>query len=112
VCSSDLRNTLDQALVNRPNRFDSIINFGFPDEEKRHKILELYNNKYSAGIPEDLIREYARKTDKLTPAYINELIVYAKILAQDAGTEITKQHLETSLLKILPSAEKQREMYG
>ncbi|WOO83090.1 putative ATPase YjoB [Vanrija pseudolonga] len=80
---------LDLALSNRPSRFDRKYNFPNPTRDERRQYAVYWQDKVSdvEGIdfPDDLLDEFADKTDKFSFAYMKEAFVSA--LLQIAADE-------------------------
>ena len=91
---------LDWALADRPGRFDSRIEFGYPKPDARQQILEKYLEPFSAKIN---LKQIVKKTDNFSGAYLQELVQNAFMLAfEDASfdeskTKILQSHMEQAL---------------
>ena len=77
IGSTNIKETLDQAISQRPSRFDAIITFPLPSLKLRVELISLL----CSAIPlEEEAREYiARKTEGYTPSQIQE-VVYSLVI--------------------------------
>jgi len=64
--------SLEQALAGRPGRVDQSIEFPLPDEAGREKLVRLYAR--GAEMSEDVVKTIVRRTDKVSAAFIKELV--------------------------------------
>jgi hypothetical protein len=89
VATSNYAHNLDEALRDRPGRFDAIFDVGEPSLELRIVLLE--DAIARIGItPEFSIEDIARKCDGYTGAWLKELLTEALLLTslhQDISTE-------------------------
>jgi cell division protease FtsH len=69
--------SMDEALVDRPGRFDVKIEIPHPDELDRSKMLSLFllrvNARPDSSVTKDTLKTVVDMTDGLTGAYIKEL---------------------------------------
>jgi len=63
---------LETALASRPGRIDQAIEFPLPDAEGREKLIRLYSE--GIDLPDELVQAVVRKTDKVSGAFIRELM--------------------------------------
>jgi hypothetical protein len=63
---------LEAALASRPGRVDQAIEFPLPDGEGREKLVRLYAR--GADLPEDVIRAVVARTERVSAAFIKELM--------------------------------------
>ena len=76
--------TVEDALKNRPGRFDRIIEVPKPDYDCRVKLLELFTKPH---ITTDVnLKSIAKLTEDFTPAHVKELVTTAVITAIDSKT--------------------------
>lgn len=91
---------LDWALADRPGRFDSRIEFGYPTPEARKDILEKYLEPFQAKIN---LKQIVKRTDNFSGAYLQELVQNAFMLAfedsdfDESKTKILQTHMEQAL---------------
>ena len=76
---------LEDALRNRPGRFDRVIDIGKPDLDCRRRMLEIYlaDRNLEVKDKEGFFKMLANKTDGFTGAHMKELINTAIISAID-----------------------------
>lgn len=92
--------TLEQALLKRPGRFDKVIEFGEPNAESRLKMLELFSREVT--LAEDVsLKRIASGLDGFTGAQVRELVSMAVLCALDSHSYdadkkliIKKQHFD------------------
>jgi cell division protease FtsH len=81
--------SMDEALVDRPGRFDVKIEIPHPDEFDRSKMLSLFllrvNAKPDSSVTKDTLKTVVDMTDGLTGAYIKELVNATVIRAVARG---------------------------
>ncbi|KLT39217.1 P-loop containing nucleoside triphosphate hydrolase protein [Cutaneotrichosporon oleaginosum] len=69
---------LDPGLANRPSRFDRKYNFPNPSKEQRRDYALFWQGKLKDNkdieFPDDLVDEFADKTDKFSFAYMKEAL--------------------------------------
>ena len=80
ISTSNRWKLLDKAIVHRPSRVDVKVSFGFPKIEERINLIRMFFTKFCNEISEEAIQDLAKKTDNLTPAYIQEIAIYSKLL--------------------------------
>ncbi len=96
---------LDQALL-RPGRFDRQVTVGRPDVRGREDILKVHvrNKPLSAEVD---LRVLAKQTAGFTGADLANLVNEAALLAAREGlTNITQEHLEKSIERVIAGPEK------
>jgi len=71
---------LDEALANRPSRFDVQIKFSLPDEKDRIALVKLFTKGMEFESPLDQ-QSVAYKMNGLTGAHIKEIFVYCQLKA-------------------------------
>ena len=96
---------LDPALV-RPGRFDRQVTVGRPDVRGREEILKVHvrNKPLSAEVD---LKVIAKQTAGFTGADLANLVNEAALLAAREGlTDITQEHLEKSIERVIAGPEK------
>lgn len=76
IATTNVCDSIDSALANRPGRFDRHFKFGYPNSQERLQILDLYIHEY--GLRIDLRSFFESKTDLIwfveddgiTPAFL------------------------------------------
>ncbi len=72
ILTTNRPEALERALTSRPGRVDQAIEFPLPDDEGREKLIRLYSQ--GVNVPDDVIREVARRTQQVSAAFIKELM--------------------------------------
>jgi ATP-dependent 26S proteasome regulatory subunit len=92
---------LERALTARPGRIDQAIEFPLPDEESRRRLIELYSGGIS--ISQAVIHHTASKTDKMSPAFIKELMRKAAqyYIEDNHPPQLTLDHIDHALEDML-----------
>lgn len=96
---------LDPALL-RPGRFDRQVTVGRPDVRGREEILKVHvrNKPLSAEVD---LKVLAKQTAGFTGADLANLVNEAALLAAREGlTDITQEHLEKSIERVIAGPEK------
>jgi len=92
--------SMDEALVNRPGRFDVKVDIPFPDDEDRSKMLQSFLSSYHARldgtVTRDTVQNVVNLTAGLTGAYIKDLVKTAVIRAVSFG-QVTPDGVTVSL---------------
>lgn len=96
---------LEPALAARPGRVDQAIEFRLPDADCRKALLE----RYGRGLFLDLERpdEIIERTEGASPAFIQELLRKAALIAAEQGSEredtllVTDAHLDEALRELV-----------
>lgn len=77
--------SMDEALVNRPGRFDVKLEMPLPNATDRHQMIQVFCKQYKAEYSEPSIKDALKNiiglTDGLTGAYIKDLVKCAVIRA-------------------------------
>ncbi len=93
---------LENAIKNRPGRFDRVISVDKPDEECRVKMLSKFTEKFSVAKTVNF-EKLAKATDGLTGAHMNDLCLTAAIFAvKDSSFEgekllLQKKHFDKAI---------------
>ena len=96
---------IEPAIAARPGRIDQAILFPLPDAACRARLLQLYSRGLTLELqePERIIE----KTEGASPAFIQELLRKAALLAAEAGStagdtlRVTDAHLEHALSELV-----------
>jgi cell division protease FtsH len=101
VLTTNRPETLEAALASRPGRIDQAIEFPLPDEEGRGKLIRLYSRGLT--VPEDVVRATVKKTDRVSAAFIKELMRRAAQfrLERDGGSELSLADIDAALEELL-----------
>jgi len=79
VATTNWLEILDEALKDRPSRFDRIINLDPPDAEQRRTYLEYLAARIP--LPAEMVDRLVQSTAGMTPAQIQEVVHCAAIEA-------------------------------
>ncbi len=72
ILTTNRPEALEQALASRPGRVDQAIEFPFPDEEGREKLVRLYSQ--GIEMAPEVAQTIVRRTEKVSAAFIKELM--------------------------------------
>ena len=72
ILTTNRPEALERALSSRPGRVDQAIEFPLPDDEGREKLVRLYSR--GVEVSDDLVKAIVRRTDKVSAAFIKELM--------------------------------------
>ncbi|WP_458208197.1 proteasome-activating nucleotidase Pan2 [Haladaptatus sp. NG-SE-30] len=99
IAATNRFDMLDQAIL-RPGRFDRLIEVPNPDDEGRHRILEIHTRDMNLAEDVDFDR-LADETDGFSGAEIESLTTESGMFAiRDGRTEVTMADFEDALEKI------------
>lgn len=89
VASTNDFSCMDEALVNRPGRFDVKIEIPFPDDGERHAMLASFFDSYKAApdpsVTPEIWKNVIALTEGFTGAYMRDVAKSTVIRAVDAG---------------------------
>lgn len=101
ILTTNRPESLEAALASRPGRIDQAIEFALPDDAARRRLAV----QYAQGTPisEDLVREIAARTDRVSAAFIRELMRRAIQfhLSADRQGELQLRDVELALDEML-----------
>ena len=81
IATTNRVDDVEEALRNRPGRFDRILDIGLPSSAGRLRMLELFTKKYILdGVD---LQDLASKIDGYSGAHVKELVITAAITAID-----------------------------
>jgi cell division protease FtsH len=89
IATTNRPDHLDEALANRPSRFDVKVEFPLPELPERKRLITLFTKDMEFDNPDDF-DGIARDSAKLTGAHIREIFIYAQIKALRDGNEKLK----------------------
>jgi len=89
VATTNNPEALDEALIDRPGRFDRHVCIKPPDESLRRKILMKYLGKVFIEEEETVLRDITMSTDGFTGAHLREVAFGTKIEAVNNGRPVT-----------------------
>ena len=87
IATTNRPEMLDNALANRPSRFDVLIEFKLPDKDSCKNLIKLFS-KNMVFDKELNLENLALSMKDLTGAQIKESIIYAKLVAIHNSKEI------------------------
>ncbi len=97
ITANSVRNFPDAML--RPGRIDDIIEFSYPDEEDRKKILQGYANLFDVAIESDVINRVAGISEGLTGAWLKEVVMQMKVSDPEAACNLIEKMLKYAKAK-------------
>lgn len=80
----------------RPGRIDDIIEFNYPDNEDRKKILQGYANVLDVKIDNDVINRISDISEGLTGAWLKEVVMQMKVSDPDSACNLIEKMLKYS----------------
>jgi len=89
IASSNRPELLDEALANRPSRFDVKVEFPLPELKERMKLIKLFTRGMEFENPKDT-ESIASVTKNLTGAHLKEVFIYSQLKALKDGGEKLK----------------------
>jgi hypothetical protein len=100
ILTTNRPDVLEPALASRPGRIDQAIEFPYPDEEGRAKLVRLYAR--GSAVSEEVVQATARKTHQVSPAFIKELMRRAAQFQIEADkSEIAVEDVSNALDEML-----------
>lgn len=78
----------------RPGRIDDIIEFEYPCEDDRKKILQGYADMLNVPITLDAVNRIANMSEGLTGAWLKEVIMQMKVSDQEAACSLIEKMLK------------------
>jgi ATP-dependent 26S proteasome regulatory subunit len=88
---------LEPALTARPGRIDQAIEFPLPDEECRRRLFALYGK--GLNLDDIDLERWIEKTSNVSPAFIEEMLRKAALMAAERGETAVPLHLQDSDLE-------------
>lgn len=90
IATTNRVDDVEEAIRNRPGRFDRILDIGLPTHSDRLRMLQLFTKNYTLdGVD---LEELATKTEGYSGAHVKELVITAAIEAID-GRSVTSDGL-------------------
>lgn len=65
--------------LKRPGRFDEIVEFSYPNEKQREKIILLYLNLHGTRLSNANVKKLVELTEEMTIAFIKEVVIQSTI---------------------------------
>ena len=101
IATTNCIETLDEALSQRPSRFDWVCKIPRPDYQRRIEMLNFLATKIP--LSEDNIEYIAKKTEGFTPAQLQEVphfMVIAQIDKANIVTEFSQEDINTAISQV------------
>lgn len=98
ILSTNFPEELPKTLIDRPGRFDDVVEFNLPDKELRFKILMHYGREMGIDDREKTLSQIAEVSKGLTPAHLKEILVSA-YMSRELGP-LDLKDLKNSLERI------------
>jgi hypothetical protein len=100
VLTTNRPEVLEEALAARPGRIDQAIEFPYPDEEGRARLMQLYAHR--VAVPVDVIEQAVSRTAGVSGSFIKELMRRAAQFAFERDvSEIGWPDMEAALDELL-----------
>ncbi|HIG03603.1 MAG TPA: ATP-binding protein [Candidatus Poseidoniales archaeon] len=99
VATSNHVNHLDEALRNRPGRFDAIIEVGLPDKDALSALMLNVATSHNIKINFN-VGKVAAKLNGLTGAWVKELLTHSALIALDEGAAIDKLVISEKIISV------------
>ncbi|MBT3771279.1 MAG: ATP-binding protein [Euryarchaeota archaeon] len=99
VATSNHVEHLDEALRNRPGRFDAIIEVGLPDKDALSALMLNVATSHNIKINFN-VGKVAAKLSGLTGAWVKELLTHSALIALDEGAAIDKLVISEKIISV------------
>jgi cell division protease FtsH len=101
ILTTNRPEAMESALSSRPGRIDQAVEFPYPDEEGREKLVRLYARQ--VPVSAEVVRATVRKTKNVSAAFIKELMRRAMQfrLERDETEDITLEDVDLALEELL-----------
>lgn len=100
---------LEPALASRPGRVDVAVEIGLPDDDARHRLLDLYLRGVPTEATSEAVDDAVGRTAGVTASFIKELVRRAVLesLADSDGQPavVSDAHLDRALDDLLDSSQ-------
>ncbi len=101
IATTNYPDLIDDALKNRPSRFDRRIQIGIPDEHMRKRMLEAFLAERDIHLTNIDIEELVNKTVRFSGAMLKELVITAKMMQIQQNLEIINTNTIKEAISIL-----------
>ncbi len=108
VASSNHPERIDEALLKRPSRFDRVVHVGLPKYPERLELCRRIlarpelRERISPRLDETgLLEEVARKSDRMTPAYLKEAFLSAALVLAQRKVDCLDERFGEEVLRQL-----------
>jgi hypothetical protein len=109
ILSTNFPNQLPKTLIDRPGRFDDVIEFELPNENIRYQILSYYSKTLNIENKENCLHEISQLSAGLTPSHLKEVIV-SSFMSKNSEEVITIEDLKKALERLKGLHNKFKEM--
>jgi AAA+ superfamily predicted ATPase len=92
IATTNRPELLDEALANRPSRFDVQCLFELPNDAQRQQIIELFSKNMKFAEPLN-IPQIVSATKDLTGSHIKEIFVHCQLAALKAKHQVTNKDI-------------------
>jgi ATP-dependent 26S proteasome regulatory subunit len=110
IATTNRAEVIEKALIDRPGRFDKVIEFSIPDESIRAKLLKYFIKDLHLDAEVD-ITVLSKLTNGLAGAHIRELVNLAVLTAIDEGSFDNNKliHLKRSHFRVALASVKKKD---
>jgi AAA+ superfamily predicted ATPase len=92
IATTNRPELLDEALANRPSRFDVQLLFELPNAEHRQQIIELFSKNMEFAEPLNMI-PILEATKDLSGSHIKEIFVHCQLAALKSKSKVTNKDI-------------------
>jgi AAA+ superfamily predicted ATPase len=104
LATTNREEVMDEALANRPGRFDLKLRFGNPDTEQRIRLLRLFTRDYA--VDEDVrLEDVAARLEGCSGAHVREAVQRSVVAAMERGeytgddrVRVTRANLDAAIV--------------
>lgn len=102
IATANSTETIDEAFMNRPGRFDRVIHIGKPKRELRLSMLDrLFNNTPDSNVTTEMLEYIADQTETFSMVMLKEVLVQSGLRAFTAKSEqIQDEHALEALKSV------------
>jgi adenylate kinase family enzyme len=79
--------------LKRPGRIDEVIEFDYPTDNQRDRIIKKYLEYYKMKMSEEDIKKLVELTKEMMPAFIKEVVIQSTIMSMDK-MELVVKHIK------------------
>ncbi len=93
IITANSVNDFPEAML-RPGRIDDIIEFNYPNEDDRKKIISGYAELLNVSIDQGIVDRVASISEGLTGAWLKEVVMQMKVSNPDAACNLIEKMLK------------------
>jgi SpoVK/Ycf46/Vps4 family AAA+-type ATPase len=97
VATTNHADLIDDALKNRPSRFDRRLVIDVPLDKQRGELINIFCRERDVEISAEDITVLANLTKKFSGAQLQEVVITAKMLALNKNCAVSLEDLKTSI---------------